>query len=705
MLADEIKTEIQAAYRQYLGSRGLKPRHGQKLMIAKIANTLSTEANEGEGPICVVEAGTGTGKTLGYLIAAIPLAKSLDLKLVIATATVALQEQLINKDIPELLASTSLEFSYALAKGRRRYLCLAQLENHLQPNESRQRLLNLHDDNPLSQDEDTIAVYQEFQTALGDGEWKGDRDNWHSPIPQDLWSPLTVDNAGCMNTNCSYYEQCCYFRSRRSIFKSDVIVTNQDLVLSDLALGGGVVLPDPEDSIYIFDEGHHLAVKSNSHFASNAKIKSTLTWLDSVRDSLSKLDKENFLENQFSDRFKPLRTRCRQGLEELLNLLQQIADAEVELDNYGQQSRIPFKLGRVPEPVQQSADNLVTPFKQLASLLGDTADDLLGMAETAADAVDRASAEHLYPQVGGMRKRCEGMVELLQGFADDDDLDVPIARWLTLSERDGYSDIELSVSPVLAAENLQENLWSACAAAVVTSATLSALGKFDILKMRAGLPERTEFLRISSPFKYAEKAILSVPRLGCNPKDSAAHTAAIVKALPMLLHKPVAALMLFSSRRQMQDVLGDLSPDIAKMILCQDDYQKNQLLEHHRQRVNDGVDSLIFGLASYAEGVDLPGKYCTHVLIARIPFAMPNDPVGGTLSDWLEQQGKKPFFELQVPDAAFGLMQACGRLLRSEADSGRITLFDERIVLQRYGLQILDSLPPFRREVFKESCQ
>ena len=138
------------------------------------------------------------------------------------------------------------------------------------------------------------------------------------------------------------------------------------------------------------------------------------------------------------------------------------------------------------------------------------------------------------------------------------------------------------------------------------------------------------------------------------------------------------------------------------LILCQDDYQKAQLLRYHRQRVDRGEGSIIFGLASFAEGVDLPGKYCTHVLIAKIPFAVPNDPIEMTLSAWIEQQGQNAFMTLAVPDAAFRLVQASGRLLRSETDSGRITLFDERIVNRRYGKAILESMPPYRREIFEE---
>jgi len=160
--------------------------------------------------------------------------------------------------------------------------------------------------------------------------------------------------------------------------------------------------------------------------------------------------------------------------------------------------------------------------------------------------------------------------------------------------------------------------------------------------------------------------------------------------------------MLFSSRRQMLDVMQRLPREWRDLILCQDDYQKLQLLKYHQQRVDKKEGSLIFGLSSFAEGVDLPGKYCTHVLIAKIPFAVPNDPIELTLSEWIEQQGMNAFMTLAVPDAAFRLVQASGRLLRSENDTGQITLFDERIVNRRYGKTILQSMPPYRQEIFQE---
>jgi ATP-dependent DNA helicase DinG len=250
---------------------------------------------------------------------------------------------------------------------------------------------------------------------------------------------------------------------------------------------------------------------------------------------------------------------------------------------------------------------------------------------------------------------------------------------------------------------LQQRLWEHCAGAVLTSATLSALGNFDMLKMRAGLPEHTHYLSILSPFDFAGSASLVIPKMNCDPSNTEKHTELIVKALPELVDTSAASLMLFSSRRQMQDVMQLLPAQWRDLILCQDDFQKSQLLKYHRQRIDSGEGSVIFGLSSFAEGVDLPGKYCSHVLIAKIPFAVPNDPIEMTLSEWIEQKGQNPFMTLAVPDAAFRLVQASGRLLRNENDSGKITLFDERIVNRRYGKAILDSMPPYKREIFEET--
>ncbi|MEX2334453.1 MAG: helicase C-terminal domain-containing protein, partial [Pseudohongiella sp.] len=354
-----------------------------------------------------------------------------------------------------------------------------------------------------------------------------------------------------------------------------------------------------------------------------------------------------------------------------------------------------------PVELREQAVQLASRFYRLTRGLKEICTVLRRQMEEADSLPGRQHAEQWFPLLGSMANRAEACEKLWQAFASQDAAgQAPSARWLSRVEQGDSSDLVLSCSPVLAAHTLTEHLWQRCAGAVLTSATLSALEKFDVLAMRAGLPERTVYHRISSPFDYASAARLIVPKLNCDPSDNRAHTAAIVALLPQLLDKSEASLMLFSSRRQMLDVLDGMSDEWRRIILCQDDYQKAQLLSFHRQRIDKGEASVIFGLASFAEGVDLPGKYCEHVLIAKIPFAVPNDPIEATLAQWLEQQGKNPFMTLAVPEAAFRLVQASGRLLRSETDKGRITLFDERVISKFYGKSILASLPPFTRDIF-----
>jgi ATP-dependent DNA helicase DinG len=158
-------------------------------------------------------------------------------------------------------------------------------------------------------------------------------------------------------------------------------------------------------------------------------------------------------------------------------------------------------------------------------------------------------------------------------------------------------------------------------------------------------------------------------------------------------------LVLFSSKKQMLDVYEELPSEMQDKILLQGDASKQEMLVQHKQKIDQGEGSVLFGLASFAEGVDLPGNYCTHVIIAKLPFAVPDDPIEAALSEWIESRGGNAFMELTVPDASLKLIQACGRLLRTETDKGKISLLDRRIISKRYGKAILNSLPPFRQVI------
>jgi ATP-dependent DNA helicase DinG len=705
MLADDVKNAIQSSYRQLLESRELTPRYGQRLMIAEIAKTLATLGDEeSEPPICVVEAGTGTGKTMAYVLAVLPLAKALNYKVVIATATVALQEQVVLKDLPEILAGSDLSFSYSLAKGRGRYLCLAKLDMLLRGNDSMQAMMDLYGEELDDPGEGDHALYEKMLDQLSMGNWKGDRDDWETSLSDTDWKPVTVDNAQCMGPKCSHFRNCCFYQARDSMDKADCIVSNHDLVLSDLALGGGVILPEPEKCIYIFDEAHHLPLKSNNHFSTYTRIKATISWLERSDGIALRLQKDDFIDATTQKSLQKLLIATREQLDHAWLLLEQLLESIDHSDSYDNRIQHAFKLGIVPEEVQALAVNLANLFARLAAMYENVSDDLKEAMEDGGDAKRRQLAEQWFPLLGSQQKRAESNLGLWLSYsAVDPEGKAPIARWLSYNTNENFTDIGLSSSPVLAADNLQQRLWETCAGAVLTSATLSSLGNFDMLKMRAGLPEHTHYLSILSPFDFPNSASLIIPKMHCEPSNSEKHTDFIVKAIPEIVDAEGASLMLFSSRRQMQDVMQLLPPMWRDLVLCQDDFQKSQLLKYHRQRIDKGEGSLIFGLSSFAEGVDLPGKYCTHVLIAKIPFAVPNDPIEMTLSEWIEQQGLNSFMTLAVPDAAFRLVQASGRLLRSESDTGKITLFDERIVSKRYGKTILESMPPYRREIFTES--
>ena len=216
-----------------LAAREFKPRRGQREMIAQVARTLTGDAPR----IAVIEAGTGTGKTAGYCLAAIPAAQALNKTLVISTATIALQEQVTLHDIPDLKANAGLEFSATLAKGRGRYVCLKRLDDHLKY--QGQQEMALFDVG----DSDHVVLYQSMLEEIARGQWDGELDSWPTELPDGAWSGVTTDHRGCSNNRCSFFKQCPFFKARNNLEGSDVIVANHDLVLADLALGGARYYP------------------------------------------------------------------------------------------------------------------------------------------------------------------------------------------------------------------------------------------------------------------------------------------------------------------------------------------------------------------------------------------------------------------------------------------------------------------------------
>lgn len=713
MLSTEIKSQIQGAYSRFLEAKGLKPRYGQRLMIAEIAKVLGTIKVDEEGrrssdaAVVAVEAGTGTGKTVAYSLATIPLAKAAGKRLVIATATVALQEQIVFKDLPEVMRNSGLSFTFALAKGRGRYLCLSKLDLLLQEGESQSATAALFEEEgfKIEVDQGNQKLFTEMVTKLAGNKWDGDRDNWPETIEDTDWARLTTDHSQCTNRHCPNFQTCAFYKAREGMGKVDVIVTNHDMVLADLALGGGAVLPDPRDTLYVFDEGHHLPDKAIGHFAHYTRLRSTADWLELTAKNLTKLLAQNPLPGdlgRFIEQVPELAREIRTQQQFMFNACEQLADFKAGEDMEGRERpRHRFIGGVVPEHLTEMGLELKKGFSRLYDLFTNITDLLKkSMDDDVSIGIASHQAEEWYPLFGSLQSRAQGNWELWLAFtAEDPEESPPMARWLTLAEGGAMFDIEVNASPILAAETLRRNLWNVAYGCLVTSATLTALNSFDRFRMRAGLPKVAVTAIVPSPFHHADAGVLRVPDLKADPRDAAAHTAAIIRELPGLVEGSRGTLVLFSSRKQMQEVFDGLERDWRKRVFIQGNLSKQETLNKHKARVDDGEASVLFGLASFAEGVDLPGAYCEHVVIAKIPFAVPDDPVEAALAEWIEARGGNPFMEIAVPDASLRLVQACGRLLRTEADRGTITLLDRRVVTQRYGKAILNALPPFRREI------
>tara|TARA_R110002072_G_scaffold84070_2_gene190653 strand:+ start:7748 stop:9874 length:2127 start_codon:yes stop_codon:yes gene_type:complete len=704
LLSEELKGSIREAYNAIVESKSLAPRWGQRQMIAEIANTLSrippTDADErGLPAVCVIEAGTGTGKTIAYAVAAIPIAQALGKRLVVATATIALQEQFVNKDLPDIRQSSGMNFSFALAKGRRRYVCLSKLDRLMAEGQGASAVIPLYPDEfgaPVQTE--AMPIYDAMLEAMGRGEWDGDRDNWSDSVPDDVWFSATTDHSQCSGRRCPNISQCSFYRARDELQSADIIVTNHDLVLSDLALGGGAILSAPEDSIYVFDEGHHLPDKALSHFSSYCRLNATISWLQDSKKALAQAASALVAIDSAQRVLQALPAQVDETVAALQVAEQAVAAlfeaADVPAHREEQQLRLAH--GLVPDALMQVAKSLSgyfqklsTAFARLENLLEEALDDEFA-------GIDKSDIETWHINVGGMLGRAEAALSLWREYAVSGAGEIPPkARWITLLSNVAQVGFELRCSPVLAADILQDCLWSRASGVIITSATITALNSFDRFRLHSGAPPEANYKVVASPFNY-QQATFTVPAMDCDPGNAQAHTDAVIRQLPTLLDHGEGSLVLFSSRRQMLEVYQGVTGEFGGRILMQGDYSKQEILRRHKQAIDDGDGSVIFGLASFAEGVDLPGAYCRHVVIAKIPFAVPDSPLEAALAEWVEAQGRNAFMEISVPDAALRLVQASGRLLRTEQDTGRITLLDRRILTKRYGRAILDSLPPFQ---------
>ncbi|MCW8994235.1 MAG: ATP-dependent DNA helicase DinG [Psychromonas sp.] len=678
MLSESLKKQIRSSYDLITQALpNFTKRKAQNYLIAEIAKVLAGEYDKSRR-ILVAEAGTGIGKSLAYILAALPVAQRANKKLIISTATITLQEQLINKDLPFFLRHSNLKFSFTLAKGRQRYCCEHKLFNTQK--ETTEPLL--FEEKPQAGDTD---ILKDLNDAYLAGKWSGDRDSWPKPIPNRIWQQIVADKFSCKRALANH-RQCPFHRARDDINKADVIVVNHALLLADLELGGGVILPEPDSCFYILDEAHHLPKISRDFSSATASIKGSQDWLKRIKQLNQHINKVIKRQTTITPGLNML--ECAVELSKDLQIVDQYFNNNPHYFSDSEQHR--FAMGELPEALIIPACNLKDESKKCLSALNKLS--AIINEEIKDGNVKTSEVEPLLIESGFFLQRLENMHALwLMLTKERSSKQTPIAAW---AEKEN-NDIHLHASPIEVGGILEHILWSQAAGVVLCSATLTSLNNFDYFKRQSGLKSNdgTQYLRLSSPFNYAAVPLL-ISEMQSDPTQ-AEFDNELVDKIEYYLQEKQANLVLFSSYWQMNLVAGKLAKKYRESLLIQGDLSRSKLIEAHKKRCDDGLTSIIFGTGSLSEGLDLPGHYLTNLLITKLPFAVPNSPVEEAHSEWIKAQGGNPFMQLAIPETSKKLIQSCGRLIRKENDTGQIIILDKRVKTKRYGKGLLDSLPPF----------
>ncbi|MDA0147270.1 ATP-dependent DNA helicase DinG [Vibrio sp. LaRot3] len=686
-------TKIQQSIRQSYQNlqfqlENFVPRRAQNYLVAEIAKTLCGEYHK-SNRIIVAEAGTGIGKSLSYLMSTIPVAVLNNRKVVISTATVALQEQLINKDLPLFRRITDREFSFILAKGRQRYCCAEKLASACGADGGQ---LAMFESKPKQKD---IELLQTMYKSLSQGKWDGDRDSWPKTISDEIWRMIVSDKHSC-NNSMPAHRGCPFQKARSELDKTDVIIANHSLVMADADLGGGVILPEPENTIYVFDEAHHLPHVARDHSAAAASLKGAASWLERLNQSVTKF--ANLADEKRVGRF---RNELQDSVQQLIPSLTQLASsfdpAHFEENLYR------FEHGELPSWLEEEAKQLKQLSHKGAQATAKIADLI---AERVKDGeVSSRLAEPALAEIGFYIQRMDNLAQVWNLMAEPQrEKGAPLARWLELDqEREG--DFIVNVSPLEVGWQLDQQLWSRCLGAVLTSATMRALNSFSFFCRQAGISEKAEdgtrFLALASPFDYQKQAQLIVPKMKYEPQ-APEFTEYLIDILPNLIEDKQANLVLFSSYWQMNQVAEALDSQFIKKgwaLQIQGKESRGEILKKHKTLVQCQKTSILFGTGSFSEGLDLPGELLENLIITKIPFAVPTSPVERAHAEYIEDKGGNPFMQITVPEASKKLIQSVGRLLRKERDSGKVIILDRRLVSKRYGKSLLDSLPPFERVI------
>ncbi len=625
----------------------------QQLQLARAVERAFSERHS-----LLAEAGTGTGKTLAYLV---PAALS-GRRVIISTATRALQEQVFFKDLP-LLEQAGVDVSSALLKGRANYLCLSRFAQF--------------DAMPLFDAPDDAVHWPAFRQWV-DATATGDRGETQLPDAWPTWSKLSTPSESCAGSRCPDFERCWVTKARRTASESRLIVVNHALFFADLVLKAraaqvaerrrarGQAEVDlslsvlPEYDAVVFDEAHALEDVATEHFGlSVTSARMMLLSQDAVR------------AGQYKQEHSGMLATLGLSLRERADAFFRFVSGHLGLSESRSDVRLkPEQLG----PLQTATGPLLETLSALSALCARAADD--------AGDVTKSIYE-------GLKRRATEAAEALSFVLEAPD--GTHVHWVSQKGR----TVWLRAAPIEVGQSLEKWLYRTTDTVVFTSATLATAAgpqAFGYVKERLGLEPQASAVKVDSPFDYPRQCGLYLPRHVPEPSEAGWTDAVCDEVLQLTKLTGGRAFVLFTSLRHMEQVHGRVAPLLSVPALLQGERPKRALLDAFVAE-----PTVLFASQSFWEGVDVPGDALSLVIIDKLPFAPPDEPLMAARIEALRERGGNPFDEHQVPSAALSLRQGFGRLIRTKRDFGVVALLDSRLTRRRYGKTFLDALPPARK--------